>query len=279
MNLFLRKPYRFSVLKQWLFRNKKNVSFLELLNYLFNFTPNIKARLKIKKIKIKDGYLVIYFKKLDTPLYYPKDFSSRGLFQIICEQFYPNDWHYYEIENTKINKNDIVVDCGAAEGLFSLIISQRCKKVYAVEPLPNFIASMKLSFSKIDNIEIIPFAVLDKPKNIFLLADGIYSSISPDNKRGILINGTTLDNLFFEKGIKITFLKADLEGSELLMLNGAKNLIRECKPKIAITTYHNKDHYILISNFLKNINPNYRIKLRGIEGNYGSPVILHAWID
>ena len=63
------------------------------------------------------------------------------------------------------------------------------------------------------------------------------------------------------------------------MLNGAKNLIREYKPKIAITTYHNKDHYILISDFLKNINPNYRIKLRGIEGNYGSPVILHAWID
>jgi methyltransferase, FkbM family len=279
MNLFLKKSYRLSVLKQWLIGNKKNVSFLELLFYLFNFTPDVKAKLKIKKIKIKDGYLVIYFKKLNTPLYYPKDFSKKGLFQIISEQFYSNDWHYYETENTKIDKNDIVVDCGAAEGLFSLIISQRCKKVYAVEPLPNFIASMKLSFSKINNIEIIPFAVADKTKKIFLLADGIYSSISSTNKKGILINGTTLDHLFFEKGIKITFIKADLEGGELLMLNGAKNLIRECKPKIAITTYHNKDHYILISDFLKNINPNYKIKLRGIEGNYGSPVILHAWID
>ena len=279
MNLFLRKSYRFSVLKQWLFRNKKKVSFLELLVYLFNFTPNIKAKLKIKKIKIKDGYLVIYFKKLDAPLYYPKDFSSRDLFQIISEQFYPNDWHYYETENTKINKNDIVVDCGAAEGLFSLIISQRCKKVYAVEPLPNFIASMKLSFSKINNIEIIPFAAIDKTKKIFLLANGINSSISSTNKKGIVINGTTLDHLFYKRGIKITFIKADLEGSELLMLNGAKNLIREYKPKMAITTYHNKDHYILISDFLKNINPNYRIKLRGIEGNFGSPVILHAWID
>lgn len=107
----------------------------------------------------------------------------------------------------------------------------------------------------------------------------MYSSISPNNKKGLLINGTTLDNLFFEKRIKITFIKADLEGSELLMLKGAKRLITEYKPKIAITTYHNKNHYFMISKFLKSINPNYIIQLRGLEGYYGVPVILHAWVE
>lgn len=128
MTSFFKIPYRFRVLKQWLLGNRKNVPFLELLAFLINFTPNIKSKLKINKIEIKDNYKVIFFKNLDIPLYYPKDFSSKDLFQIISEQFYPNDWHYYEIENTRINKNDIVVDCGAAEGLFSLLISQGVKK-------------------------------------------------------------------------------------------------------------------------------------------------------
>lgn len=279
MTLFLKIPYRFKVLKQWLLGNRKNVPFLELLAFLINFTPNIKAKIKIKKIEIKDNYKVIFFKNLDTPLYYPKDFSSKGLFQIISEQFYPSDWHYYEIENTRINKNDIVVDCGAAEGLFSLLISQRCKKVYAIEPLPNFIDSMKLSFSNISNIEIMPFAAIDEKKEVYFSFDGMYSSISTNDKKGILVNGITLDNLFFKKGIKITFIKADLEGSELLMLDGAKKIISEYKPKIVITTYHNKNHYLIISKFLKKIHPNYIIRLRGLEGYHGVPVILHAWVE
>ena len=31
--------------------------------------------------------------------------------------------------------------------------------------------------------------------------------------------------------------------------------------------------------FLKKINPNYIIQLRGLEGYYGVPVILHAWVE
>lgn len=35
----------------------------------------------------------------------------------------------------------------------------------------------------------------------------------------------------------------------------------------------------MISEFLRNINPAYQIKMKGIEERAGAPVMLHAWLD
>ncbi|OGE45041.1 hypothetical protein A3B39_05450 [Candidatus Daviesbacteria bacterium RIFCSPLOWO2_01_FULL_37_10] len=87
----------------------------------------------------------------------------------------------------------------------------------------------------------------------------------------------TIDQLFFEKNIKITYLKADLEGYEMQMLKGASKTIKKFKPKIAITTYHKKNDHIYICNFLKKLNPSYHFYLRGVDRRHGNPIMLHAW--
>jgi len=61
--------------------------------------------------------------------------------------------------NNPINIGDVVLDCGAAEGAFALLIAQKCQKVYAIEPHPLFIPAMKKTFHGINNIEILPIGV------------------------------------------------------------------------------------------------------------------------
>lgn len=77
----------------------------------------------------------------------------------------------------------------------------------------------------------------------------------------------------------MSYIKADLEGYDYELIKGADNLISANLPKIAITTYHNREHATLISNHLKKIHPGYKTKIKGIYALDGSPVLMHAWAE
>ena len=70
----------------------------------------------------------------------------------------------------------------------------------------------------------------------------------------------------------------DLEGHDYDALVGVEKLIKQNKPKIAVTTYHQIEHARNISSFLKAIDPSYKIYVKGIYQESGSPIMLHAWI-
>ena len=83
---------------------------------------------------------------------------------------------------------------------------------------------------------------------------------------------------YFLKIIPVSYLKIDLEGHDFDALVGAEKLIKQNKPKIAITTYHQIDHAKIISSFLKTIDPSYKILAKGIYQESDSPIMLHAWV-
>ncbi|MEW6006224.1 MAG: FkbM family methyltransferase [Stygiobacter sp.] len=212
---------RIKILNYWLSGNKNNVTFTELLHLFFDKSYHSKASELIKDIQKKDGYYLVYFKGFSNPLYYPYQFSIKSLEQVTVESFYPKNWHYYEIPQTKVTKGDVVVDCRAAEDLFSYIIANRCKQVYAIEPVKKFIDSLKLTFSKNNNVEIIEKAIADKNNKLFISNQGISSFLSKENI-GDEVEVTTLDNLFFEQNIPISYIKMDLEGFDYLALQGGE---------------------------------------------------------
>lgn len=63
-------------------------------------------------------------------------------------------------------------------------------------------------------------------------------------------------------GKKITLINADIEGAELDVLKGMKNIIQEQKPVIAFCVYHKPDDMISIPRFLLELNCGYHIYLR-----------------
>ena len=63
-------------------------------------------------------------------------------------------------------------------------------------------------------------------------------------------------------GRKVTFLKMDIEGSELAALRGAERIIREQRPKLAICVYHKPEDMWEIPSFILSCHPDYKLYLR-----------------
>lgn len=267
---------RFKLLGQWLAGRRNGVGLAELSRHLLAPLSRAKAKKFIVSLKEEGEYYVIYFQGMAEPLYYPKAAGLSSLYQVTSEIFDIADWHHYEIPETAIGADDIVADCGAAEGLFSLKVASVCRKVYAIEPLPLFITSLHKTLDPLSNAEIVPAALGARPGNAYLSDDGIMSVIS-ERPTATPVQVTTIDDLFFRQGRSMTYLKADLEGYELEMLSGALETIRANRPRIAITTYHQADHAAQIEKFLLSIHPDYHILTKGIEERAGAPVMLHAW--
>jgi len=267
---------RFNLLRHWFSGSRQNVGFFELLKHLLAPISKYKAKKFISEINEDKDYYIVKLVNLANVFYYPKRFGINSLYQVISETYCIDDWHYYEAFETKVGQGDIVLDCGAAEGLFSLVVAKRCQKVYCVEPLSDFIMALEKTFANIPNVEIVPLALGARAESGFMTDDGFQSKLftTPTDHP---VNVVTIDSLFYEKNLPLTYIKVDLEGYELEMLAGAKETIKLNRPKIAITTYHKAEHAVAIAKFLKDIHSDYNIRLKGIEERAGAPVMLHAW--
>lgn len=250
----------------------------ELLAVITDRTAAAKAARRIESVESVGDFLVVRFSDGAKPLYWPACFSLVRLRQVIGELTTANGWHYYEIQQTRIRPDDVVLDCGAAEGYFALLAADRCRRVYAIEPHPRFVDALNLTFRNIDNVEVMPVALSDSEGRAYLSDADIESSLSVEEPpSGFPIEVSTIDSLF--RGQPVSYIKADLEGFEMLMLKGAANTIRRYKPRIAVTTYHKPEHAAEIAEFLRRVSGDYRILTKGIEENHGAPLMLHAWAE
>lgn len=79
-------------------------------------------------------------------------------------------------------------------------------------------------------------------------------------------------------GAPASFIKADVEGMEMALLQGAAQTIVRCRPKLAICVYHYPSDIPQISSYLQSLVPDYRFALR-----HHSPqlmeTVLYAWTE
>jgi len=68
----------------------------------------------------------------------------------------------------------------------------------------------------------------------------------------------TLNNLGFSR---VDFIKMDIEGAELEALRGGEASIRKCRPKLAISVYHNPEDIETIPRYLAGLDLGYRFYL------------------
>lgn len=241
--------------------------------------------LNIGKIKaVGDGTkLLVSLTGIERPIVIPNDLKS--LTQLRCtarELINPFNPHFYESHGTKIRKKDVVVDCGAAEGLFTAIAAEKAEHVYAIEPLPEYADILRDTFRESHHVEVIACALGDKDGTARLENMGTMSKLSENGSTIVTLR--SIDSLFFNKDIKVDFIKADLEGSEISMIRGARKTIESNKPRIAITTYDGPEYASIIKSILIKYNPDYHIRTKGIitrlnswsDDNLNWPIMLHA---
>jgi FkbM family methyltransferase len=174
-----------------------------------------------------------------------------------------------------IKKDEIVVDLGAHIGYYSLMMAKlvgKNGKVFAFEPEPRNLEllykNIKVNLYK--NVKVIPKAVSDIDGECSLFvgqesfgANKIFKPKKTDTQKFEEIKTKTirLDDYFEELGFlkKISFIKMDIEGSEVRALQGMKNIL-EFNENLKIFTEINRDA-------LEDSNSNFRDMLEFLK-NY-----------
>ncbi len=256
--------------------HRNNVTLPELLRMKLRGSTENLAKSRIEHIEESDAYKLVYFKGIGRPLYFPKQIGTDWLYVVIDECMSPDSWHNYELSGKRVEVDDVVLDCGAGEGLFSLMVLDRCRRVYAAEPLPIFAASLRCTFEGESRVTLLQYALSRDNGWSYFESNGLGSRITL-GEQDMRVETRTIDSLFFDAGIEVNFIKADVEGHELELLEGGIRTIEKWKPKIAITTYHSSNHAAWITGFLKKIDERYKVYPRGIVSKSGTPVMLHAW--
>lgn len=198
--------------------------------------PHLKG-LKYQRLEVKSFYKSLK-KKWKSLMFY----STNPLFLINKKGIIAHGVTYF-MNSCRIEKDDLVIDLGAAPGDFgALAIFHGAKKVYCFDIKTD---SSLIDTSKLNDNKIV----------------SISSYVSDSHKEGF---STTLDHFASQLGAeKINFIKMDIEGAEIEAINGAKKVIATHQPKMAICVYHDYSHYHRIKNTIKKINPRYKFETLG----------------
>ena len=99
------------------------------------------------------------------------------------------------------------------------------------------------------------------------------SKIVNDASGSTTIMTTFVDSIL--NGGEVTFIKLDIEGSELEALRGASESIRKYHPLLAISVYHKPSDIVDIPTYIKNLVPEYELCLRSYHEE-NTEIVLYA---
>ena len=152
--------------------------------------------------------------------------------------------HMLELYSILVDNNDIVADIGANIGLASIWFSKNAKQSYAFEPSQTTFKILKenLILARADNVVASNVGIGSKNEVLTI-------TFAKNNRSGAFVSDTTklsedhitekiniikLDDFFENLSVKPNFLKIDVEGYEIKVLEGAINLLEFCKPTVVM---------------------------------------------
>ena len=176
------------------------------------------------------------------------------------------------VKNLSQVRNKNIIDAGGFIGDSAIVFSDYTdKNVYSFEPfLQNYNMIFKtIELNKKNNIIPVNIALGDENKEISMYSHGNISSIfSLENSKESDINQIenkvkmmTLDSYVKENNIEVGLIKTDLEGFEQPFLKGAIETIKEQKPVLIISIYHNYSDFFEIKPMIENLNLGYKFKI------------------
>lgn len=206
------------------------------------------------------------------------DFIHQRNTGVFCKP-YSHKPEYYDDEIVSLSENEVFVDCGAYDGdsilAFCNALKEKgissYKKIYAFEADKVNAHKLKENLSGLENVQLIVKGVYDQVCTLHFSENGTMGSMVADE--GNKIEATTIDEIVGDD--EVTFIKMDIEGSELKALKGAENTIRRWRPKLAICAYHRVEDLITIPQYIQSLRPDYKLFFR----NYcqlGLQAIIYA---
>lgn len=146
------------------------------------------------------------------------------------------------------------------------------RKIYAFEPNPESLVLCRSTIRDygMTNVELIEKGTWSKEDRLNFHVDGASSTVFAESGEE-LVNVTDIDSVL--AGGAATYIKMDVEGSEMETLHGAENTILNYKPRLAVCVYHRWDDIVTIPEYLHRLVPEYRFYLRQYNLRMGETVL------
>jgi len=138
-----------------------------------------------------------------------------------------------------------VIDIGANIGITTVAIAKgirRRGKLYSFEPVPEYFKILKenISSNGLENVKVYELAVTDQVGRAPFYQKELSSGIAfEEGAKKFEVSTTSIDRFLSEEKVeRIDLINMDCEGSELLVIKGAKETLRKNKVKIFCEIHH-----------------------------------------
>ena len=193
---------------------------------------------------------------------------------------------YFEPGLIALSNGEVFVDGGACDGGTALQFAKECVvagvcdwKVYSFEADPQQQETIKMALAPYQNMEIVMKGLWSHETELTFSIDvnsygssfvlkGIYD-------KEVVVPVTSLDTFFESKPLHDwpTFIKMDIEGAEPEALRGARKILHNKCPKLALCVYHHVSHPYELLRIAHECNPDYRFYLRQYTMGYYETVL------
>lgn len=173
---------------------------------------------------------------------------------------------YFDADIMMPQSGEILVDggcfdCGTDKG-FIKWCSGNYRKIYAFEPDgKNYENCVKVCIKEgTENIELMNKGLWDSETELHFKETGKGISKVTEETSDAVISTVKIDDAVGED--RVSFIKLDIEGSELKALRGAERTIRRCRPKLAICIYHKPEDILEIPEYILSLHSDYKLFIR-----------------
>lgn len=186
------------------------------------------------------------------------NFKVSGRIEYLLKSFADKSSIYRDI--LKLNENENIIDLGAYDGdtirEFLEATDGKYDYITALEPDEKNFKKLLKNTEELDNIACLNMGAWDKKDTlIFAKKAGRNSKLSAE---GVSVEVTDIDSL----ELAPTFIKMDIEGSELKALCGMEKTIKKYSPKLYVCAYHRNEDLFALPLKILELDSDYKIYFR-----------------
>ena len=162
-------------------------------------------------------------------------------------------------------EGEIFIDAGCYDGETSCAFLDWChgnyEHIYAFEPTPEMAEVARENFQKkrIEKFDLQEAVCWSKSGRVRFSISTIRSASFVSGDDGDM-KAVSIDDIL--QGNPVTFIKMDVEGSEMEALRGAAESIQRYKPRLAISLYHKPEDIFEIPSYIISLNHDYKLYIR-----------------
>lgn len=186
------------------------------------------------------------------------NFKVSGKIEYLLTSFCNKDEVYKDI--LKLSDDEEIVDLGAYDGdtirEFCNATSGKYRHITALEPDAKSYKKLIKNTEGMKNITLMNMGAWNEKDTLIFSENAGRNSRLSDKGKSVEV--TDIDSL----DIPASFIKMDIEGSEMRALEGMTNTIKQYLPKLYICAYHRNEDLFALPLKVHSLNENYKIYFR-----------------